>query len=100
MDVHIIFFDNEKSQVVRSYLGSHFMGHATAEDTYKSLAEIHNGLDLVHNLVQISMDGPNVNWKTLDIVSEDRTIKDPDCPQLINIGSCGLLVIHGAYGTA
>ena len=100
MDVHIIFFDNEKSQVVHSYLGSHFMGHATAEDTYKSLAEIHNGLDLVHNLVQISMDGPNVNWKTLDILSENRTIEDPDCPQLINIGRCGLHVIHGAYGTA
>ena len=100
MDVYITFFDEKKSPVVGSYLGSHFMGHATAEDRYKSLAEIHNGLDLVHNLVQISMDGPNVNWKTLDIVSENRTIEDPDCPQLINIGSCGLHVIHGAYGTA
>ena len=48
------------------------MGHATAPDTYKSLAEVHKGLDLENNLIQLSMDGPNVNWKTLDIAKENH----------------------------
>ena len=99
MDVHTIYFDDEKMQVVRNYIGSHFMGHATADDTYKSLKKVHKDLDLSHNLVQLSMDGPNVNLKTLQIVQENRQIEDPNCPQMINIGSCGLHVVHGAFAT-
>ena len=99
MDVHIIYFDDEKMQVTRNYIGSHFMGHATAEDTYRSLKEVHRELDLSHNLVQLSMDGPNVNLKTLEIVEENRKIEDPNCPKMINIGSCGLHVVHGAFAT-
>ena len=57
----MIFFDSNKQEVVRSFIGSHFMGHASAEDTFVSSKEFHRDLDLVHNLVQVSMDGPNVN---------------------------------------
>ena len=45
------------------------------------------------------MDGPNVNLKTLEIVEENRKIEDPNCPKMINIGSCGLHVVHGAFAT-
>ena len=46
------------------------------------------------------MDGPNVNWKTVDIIKEYREHNDPDGPDLTEIGSCGLYVLHGASGTA
>ena len=46
------------------------------------------------------MDGPNVNWKTIEIIKEYREHDDPDDPDLIEIGSCVLGVLHGAYGTA
>ena len=98
MDVQVIFFDSNKQEVVRSFIGSHFMGYARAEDTFASLKEVHKDLDLVHNLVQVSVDCPNINWKTVEIIEDHRKIQDPNCPNLIVIGSCGLHVLHGAYG--
>ena len=98
MDVHVIFFDSNKQEVVRSFIGYHFMGHVSAEDTFASFKEIHKDLDLVHNLVQVSMDGPNVNWKTVEIIKDHQKIQDQNCPNLIAIDSCGLHVVHGAYG--
>ena len=98
MDVHVIFFNSNKQEVVGSFIGSHFMGHACAEDTFASLKEVHEDLDLVHNLVQVSMYGPNMNLKTVEIIEDYRKIKDPNFPNLIVIGSYGLHAVHGAYG--
>ena len=52
----MIFFDSNK-QVVRSATGSHFMDHASTEDTFASLKEVQKDLDLVHNLVQVRVYG-------------------------------------------
>ena len=49
--------------------------------------------------MQLSVEGPNVNWKT-EIVKEYQEHDDPDGPDLIEIGSCGLHVLHGAYRAA
>ena len=43
------------------------------------------------------MDGPNVNWKFFEDLLQDRSQSDPDIPKLINIGCCGLHVVHGAF---
>ena len=74
------------------------MGHANAEDTFAFLKKVYKDLDFVHNLVQVSVDGPNVNWKTLEIIEDHQKIQDPNCTNLIVIGSCWLHVVHGAYG--
>ena len=100
MDVHVIYFDESKQKVVRSYIGSSFMGHADAGDTFEHFKDVHGDLDLTHNLTQISMDGPNVNWKTIKFIDENRKLDDPECNNLLCIGSCGLHVLHGAFGTA
>ena len=84
MDVHVIFFDSNKQEVVRSFIGSHFMGYTRAEDTSASLKEVHKDLDLVHNLVQVSMDGPNINWKTVEIIEDHQKIQDPNCLNLFS----------------
>ena len=76
------------------------MGHANAEETFQSMQAVHGKLELTHNLVQVSMDSPNVNWKTEEIIKEYRERGDPDGPDLTEIGSCGLHVLHGAYGKA
>ena len=41
------------------------------------------------------MDGPSVNWKFYEAVTKDRA--EDKLHQLINIGSCGLHLIHGAF---
>ena len=40
-----------------------------------------------------------VNWKLLSLLNEDRQKEDSDLPQLLNVGSCGLHVVHGAFCT-
>ena len=96
MDVHVLYFHEEKQQVIRSYIGSHFLGHAITEEIFQLIQAVHGKVGLTHNLVQVSMGGPNVNWKTVEIVKEYREHNDPDGPDLIEIGSCGLHVLHGA----
>ena len=46
------------------------------------------------------MDGPNNNWKMLKIANEHHKEQDPDAPSLLEMRSCGLYVLHGAYKTA
>ena len=72
--------------------------HYASADTFVVLKEVHKNLDLVHNLAQVSMDDPNVNWKTVEIIGNHRKIEAPNCPNLIVIVSCRLHVVHGAYG--
>ena len=100
MDVSVIFFDEKKEERVTAYICSHFMGHAEADKAMKSLKDVHGSLDMTHNLVQLSTDGPNVNWATYAMIKDDRIKDDPNAPVMLGIGSCGLHVLHGAYGTA
>ena len=82
-----------------SYIWSQFMGTPTAVETFDSFKVLCN-LNYVHNMIQISMKEPNVNWKMIDIANEHCKEQDLDAPSLLEIGSCGLHVFHGAYETA
>ena len=72
MDLHILYHDKKTSQVQRVYLDSQFMGHATVDDTMAEFKKAHKDLGIVNNLVQLSMDGPNVNWAFKDKLEEHR----------------------------
>ena len=43
------------------------------------------------------MHGPSVHWKFFNSFTKKR--EEDELPALINIGSCGLHVIHGAFKT-
>jgi hypothetical protein len=91
MDIHVRYWsDNE---IHTRYYGSVFLGHATANDMLDNFLGYVN-LDLSKTL-QISMDGPNVNWSFFEKL-QNELFKDTDS-SLINIGSCGLHVVHGAF---
>ena len=49
-------------------------------------------------MLQISMDGPNVNWKLYDSIVEEWNEND-DYPDLIDIRLCSLHVVCGAVRT-
>ena len=49
-------------------------------------------------MLQVSMDGPNVNWKLYDSIVQEQSEND-DYPDLIDIGLCCLHVVHGAFRT-
>ena len=44
------------------------------------------------------MDGPNVDWKMLDLIVEDRNSNET-YPNLLDVGSCSLHVVHGTFRT-
>ena len=73
------------------------MGHARAVSLEEDLKKS-NRIPPNINLLQLSMDGPNVNWK----VSEDlqSEIQLEHGKSLLNVGSCGLHVVHGAFRSA
>ena len=50
----------------------------------------------IREIIQISMDGPNVNWKFYKLVRE-KLSEEFDDTKLINIGSCGLHIIHNSF---
>ena len=70
------------------------MGHGDAELCLEKLKEVMEGLDY-EKLLQVSMDGLHVNWKLLRLLEDERN--SSSAPKLLNIGSCGLHVLHGAY---
>lgn len=72
------------------------MGHADAEQLVSSISDALHGLSL--RKVQVSMDGPAVNWKFHEMFASQL---DKDCKhQILEIGSCGLHILHGAFVTA
>jgi len=76
------------------YFGSRFMGHASSEQLAE---EIHNSIsDLnVSRLLQLSMDGPNVNCKNYGAYWGRPEIEAT--VMLLNVGSCRLHQVHNAF---
>jgi len=96
MDLLVRYWDvNDKVKV--RYWTSTFLGHSSASDLLSHFTENLSGIDS-GKMYQVSMDGPSVNWKFLDMLQKKR--KESELPQLINIGSCSLHIIHGALKTA
>ena len=85
----IHFLDNQENKVSSRYFESKFLGHTTASDLLQGLKSSVTALNPA-GLIQLSMDDPSTNWKPFEELTEDRNITDPELPQLINTGSCGL----------
>ncbi|XP_063744625.1 uncharacterized protein LOC134867752 isoform X3 [Eleginops maclovinus] len=95
LDLHVRYWDD--GQVQSRYLGSQFMGHATANDLLKEIKECAGHLDL-SKLISISMDGPNVNFKFFELFQAEYADLYAGS-QLISVGSCGLHTVHHAFKT-
>ena len=96
MDVVLRYFNNESCMVETSYFDSAFLKRPNSQNLHVKLLESLSALDL-GKLIQVSMDGPNVNWDVLSLHSSYR--EKNEFSRLINIGSCGLHVLHGALQT-
>lgn len=94
MDISIRYWDEQSQQVSTRYLTSIFLNHTTAEDLKEALKGALSNLGW-KKMLQLSMDGPNVNFKTLRLLKEKE--HDVDSPQLLDLGSCGLHTVHCAF---
>lgn len=95
MDIVLRFWSDVTNTVCSHYFGSAFMGHATAENLLTSFKLALTEVPL-KMIMQVSMDGPSVNWKFVDLLT---TSLGEDTIQILELGSCGLHVIHGAFQT-
>ncbi len=103
MDIHIRFWDEQLNQVKTRYLTSEFMGHATAAIVMEHFVKSVFESDLfkkdlnIHDMIQLSMDGPNVNWKFFGDLQDQ--MKEDHKVGLLNLGSCGLHIVHNSFRT-
>ena len=70
------------------------MGHPTAKNLLESMTTSLATINSI-NLTQLSMDGPSVNWLLFDLLEKQH--EEQELPKLLNIGSCNLHVIQGAF---
>lgn len=94
MDVCIRYWNDDSNSVSSRYFGSAFMGFASAAHIVTSFRETLSEVPL-SKILQVSMDGPAVNWKFIDLLTslEDQEVN------LLEMGSCGLHVLNGAFQT-
>ena len=94
MDIHIRFFDETRNAVHTRYLTSAFLGHATAANMVDAFLDACRCVNL-NRMLQLSMDGPNVNWSFYGKLMAE--VHDDSNRKMIDIGSCGLHVVHNAF---
>ena len=96
MDVQVRFWNDKAGEVQTRYLESKFFKRPNAD---KILDELLKATDVLPSepMVMLSMDGPNTNWKVLDKLKSHRM--ENELPQIVDVGSCGLHVVHGAFQT-
>ena len=99
MDIFVKYFDINRSRVQSEYFNSvFFLDRATAQDLLDNFIK---GIHLLQlkKVLQVFMDGPNVNLSFLKKLGERIKEDDPNGKLLINGGVCGLHVINGAVKT-
>ena len=68
LDILVRFWNNDT--ISSRYFDSYFLGHARSEDLYEPIRSCCDKIG-VQKILQLSMDGPNVNWKLFRNVSND-----------------------------
>lgn len=102
MDIFVRYWDSGLGQVSSRYLNSVFLGKSAAInliegfETGASQAKV----NVKRQVVQVSMDGPNVNKAFLrQLKCKLKAEGNPEDPELLDFGTCGLHKVHGAFKT-
>lgn len=93
MDIYVRIWDGD---IVKTFFyDAVFLGHATAQDVLDKLNPV--ALELGHmRLLQLSMDGPNVNHKVHRLLQVEIE-KSTGTKKLLQTGTCGLHILHNAF---
>ena len=95
MDIGICFWNEEKGLAETRYFDSQFLSRPNASNLVECIMNSCKTLKL-ENLLQLSMDGPSVNWAVLQQINTKLEKYDNEC---VNIGSCGQHILHGSFKT-
>lgn len=97
MDVLVRFWPDGEECVKTRYLTSCFLGRTRAEELVSAFKSATDVLSQTR-ILQISMDGPNVNMKFLRDIKQELCDSN-DGRRILEVGSCGLHVVNGAFKT-
>ena len=93
MDVYICYWDSYNKQVKVRHWGIEFLGHTTSKDLAISFTKSIESLNQ-SRILQIAMNGPNVNRKFDGHIVSDR---EDGLLSHIKTGSCNLHVVNGGF---
>ncbi len=89
LDFHVRFWNYSLVQI--RYYGSSFIGYATVNDLLKEGESLRSVLN-IGSVIQLGMDGPNVNWSLYSKL--ESMLNEKFNVLLLGLGSCGLHVLH------
>lgn len=97
MDIYVRFWHINLNEVHTRYLTSHYLGHSKSDDILSHFLQSVQEFNL-SKIIQISMDGPSVNWAFYEKfqVEIEKTYGN----SALNIGSCGLHILNNAFKKA
>lgn len=98
MDLAVRFWNEENNEVSTRYWNSTFLGHYLASDLLRGLKEALGKKINERKIIQVSMDGPNVNWSFLELLKKYMSTCGEDT-KIIDTRSCGFHVVNGAFQT-
>ncbi|XP_054720775.1 uncharacterized protein LOC129230403 [Uloborus diversus] len=91
-DINVRFWNLEKSEVSTRFLTSMFLTSTTSDALRTTFKDALKPILNIKYIVQIAMDGPNVNQKIFRDQKEE--IQSEDEANIISIGTCGLHTMH------
>ena len=91
--MYVRFWDKVSDTVLTRYIHSEFLGSAKANDLVACFENL-NKIQPLTYMLQVSMDGPNVNLSAYEKIEEYS--KRSYGHGLLNIGTCGLHQAHNA----
>lgn len=95
MDINVRFWCRKTNEVKTRYFNSAFLGRSRSSDLLIAFKSAVHPLNL-KKLLQVSMDGPNVNIKFFRELTDSLKVT-PEDPEILNIGSCGLHTLNVAF---
>ena len=95
LDMYIRFWDGDI--VLTRYIHSEFLGKARATEIKDCFAKL-DGIQSLKYMLQISMDGPNVNLSAHREIEE--VVQTQHGHKLLNMGTCGIHQVHNALKAA
>ena len=96
MDMFVCFWDIDRHKISSRFYDSRFLGHTNRLDVLSSLEDSVKKI-YASRMIQVSMDGANANLKVLEEYQKKRV--EGELPQFIDIGTCNLHIVHGAFET-
>ena len=94
LDISVWFWDDIANEAVRRNFHWRFFKRPNADNILEKILKTTANLS-TKSLSMLSIDGPNISWSVHEKLKNIQSCEE--VPQMFEVGSCGLHVIHGAF---